>query len=74
MSLLPRLLPNGNVLVPKFISGKDAAGNECYGDGFLEMEPTHPNYAAARAEAERFAKVVELEDEQLAKPTDPDVE
>ena len=78
MSLLPRLLPNGNVLVPKLIQGKDAVGNEFYGDALVEIEPTHPNYAAARAEAERFAKFVELEDEQFAKTRNrdpvPDVE
>jgi len=78
MSLLPRLLPNGNVLVPKLVQGTDDLGNEYYGDALVEIEPTHPNYAAARAEAERFAKFVELEDEQFAntrdRDPDPDVE
>ena len=74
MSFLPRILPNGNVLVPQLVQGTDDVGNEWYGDALVEIKPTDPSYAAARAEAERFAKFVQLEDEQSAKPTDPDVE
>ena len=74
MSFLPRLLPNGNVLVPELVEGTDDAGNEWYGDALVEIKPTDPNYASARAEAERFAKFVEIEDQQSTKSTDPDAE
>jgi len=57
MSVLPRILRNGNVLLPRFPHGTDAAGNEWYGDGLVEIKPTDPNYAAARAGARAVRQV-----------------
>jgi hypothetical protein len=48
-----RRLPNGNLLVPR-----RAEGPGIVGDGWFEIGPDHPDYAANNAWLERMEKII----------------